>query len=115
MSKTTKTLREEFTEKLKGVKLVSINGVPYFGKKTKKDGVTTLSDAVEAEDTVTESARKWLKADNLGELQEIEIEGDATFATKNFTEDQKIEIEMVILKAARAASTSLANLINGNF
>jgi hypothetical protein len=46
----------------------------------------------------------------------LEIEGDAVaFATKNLTEAEQIEVELVILSAAKAEATSVANLINNNF
>ena len=116
MAKKVKEIKEELLLKTKDLKLVSVNGTIYFGKKRTKDDVTTVSEAVAVPDGNLENAIKtWLKADNLNELEEIEISGDATFAVRKLNETEQIVVDKVVLEAAIGHSSAVAKIINNSF
>lgn len=115
MAEKKKTIREELLAKIKKCSLISVNGAVYFGEKTKKDedGIIKIINAVVAGDTVEETVKAWLKANNLGNLEEIEISGDgSTFVNKKFTEDQQDELEIIVISFARVAANAVNELIN---
>lgn len=110
-----KTEKEKILAKLADNTLIAVDGNSYYGRVTKKDGVTTVTEAVECESTLDATVRKWIKENNLENLQTLNISGTATFVERPLTENQKDEIEIVALQAARAAVTAIPELINSKF
>ena len=110
-----KSKKEELLNSLKGCSLISIDGASYFGKVEKKEGVINITEAVECADNLSDTVAKWLKAQNLGQLEKLEVSGLGTTVTKPLTEDQETEIELIAIKAARAYTTALPELINSKF
>lgn len=110
----TKTsVRETLTAAIKKCKLVSIDGISYFGELTKDDtGAATLTNAIPCGESISETIKAWIKTNTLNNLETLEISGNVSFVSKNFTEDQMDEAELVIITAARATVNALPNLIN---
>jgi len=107
------TVRSELTAKIKKCKLVSIDGVSYFGELTKTEtGAATLTNAIPCGDSIAETVKTWIKINNLNNLETLEISGNVSFVVKALTEDQTDEAELVIIAAARATVNALPNLIN---
>ena len=113
MSAKKATVREILTASIKKCKLVSIDGVSYFGELTKGEGgAGTLTNAIPCGDNIKETVKSWIKANNLNNLETLEISGNVSFVSKNFTEDQMDEAELVVIAAARATVNALPELIN---
>lgn len=110
-----KSKKEELLKDLKACSLISINGVSYFGKVQKKDNTITIGDSVECEYTLEETVTKWIKASNLNQLNKLEVSGTGTIVTKDLTEDQEDEVELVAFKAAKAFATAVPDLVNSKF
>ncbi len=111
MSATKQSVRTELTEKISKCKRISVNGVAYFGEVA-GDKVKTISNAVPEKSSMTETALAWVKAHNLSNLTSLTISGDATYVEQPLTEDQQQEVELVVIRAARAAANALPELIN---
>lgn len=107
-----KTLAEE----IKKLAIVSIAGTTYLGKVKKIDNGIELSDAVSTADTFEASIADWIKAKNLGKLEDITSEGlGASFSKKGFNEEQKMVVDIVAAKAEYAIKYALAGLQNSQF
>jgi len=116
MSTKKKTKREEISAKVSECLLISIDGVTYFGELVKKEGVVEINNAIEAKETLSDTVSAWIKADNVEGLESLEVSGNSTtLVTKKLTEDQKEEVELVIINAARAFVNAVPNLINKSF
>ncbi|MGV8961852.1 MAG: hypothetical protein ACOH2V_00455 [Candidatus Saccharimonadaceae bacterium] len=109
------SIRQKLTKQISNCKFISINGVAYFGTLNKGLEATTLENAVESQLSVSETARIWLKQNNLNNLQSLEISGDVAFVVRELTASQEIEIELVVLTAAQAATNAVPELINSKF
>ena len=108
-------IKKDLMDSLENVKSIAVNGVQYFGNIDTKDDVTTITNAVEAGESLDATVRTWIKKKNLNQLEKLTVSGDATFVTKELNDDQKDEVEMIVLQAAKASATAVTNLINEAF
>lgn len=108
-------IRTKLTDAIKNCKQISLNGVAYFGKlgrKNKETGVTELTDAILAEDSLLETVKSWIRAYNINDLCSLEITGDTQVVTKSLTATQKDEIEITIIQVSNIIANTIPMLIN---
>jgi hypothetical protein len=115
MSSKRSAAKAEIAKSLENCILISVDGVSYFGEVKKEEGLTSVTKAVECSSTLQETVRNWIKSSNMGQLQQLNVSGMATFVERPLTDDQKDEIELVVLKAAIASVNALPELINSKF
>ena len=102
-------------EKLKTLQFINIGGCQYLGKKEKVKDVVTISNAVPVNDTFDDTIKDWIRKDNLNQLEEIVEEGMVTVSSKNFTEEQKMIIDIIAAQAEHAIKYAVKNLENNSF
>lgn len=101
---------------IKKLSIVNIAGTTYLAKVKKIEGGIELTEAVETKETFEDSVAAWIKANNIGELEEITSEGiGASFSKKNFNEEQKMQIDIIAAKAEYAIKYAVAELQNSKF
>ena len=109
MSVTAKSIKE--------LKLITFQGQQFLGK-VETDVVastTKITKALSLEkvDTFEESIAAYIKAENAGKLDTLEITGDGVhYITKGFNEEQEMSIDIVVAKANHAIKFALINLQN---
>jgi len=101
------------------MKIITIGGTTFVGDIEESDGKVILKDAYEVGNTdrVGNGAlRGYLKAKNLGKLQDIEIAGaGATYAARDMTEDQKRAFAILELQFDHAEQVAPKELVNDKF
>lgn len=113
--KSNKEVRAELMAEINKCKIVSVNGETYFGEIEVKDGIAKITNAIEWNGSVEETAKAWLKGFNSFNLTSMEIQGNATYATRSLSEDQEEAVELVVMACAKAAANALTDLINSKF
>ena len=104
-------------ERIKDLQFVTIANCKYIGKKVKTENGFKISDAVDVSE-ITEFDKaiiKWIKTDNLSQLESIEEEGFSSILSKKFNEQQCMEIDMIAAKASYKMKYALKNLENDSF
>ncbi len=97
---------------------VTVNGVAYIGDLDEKDGKALLTNAFEiGEGIITRGTfANYLKAKNLGDLQPLTFSGMGTsVAVGEFTDSEKMELEMATLAMKHAKAIAIPELENETF
>jgi len=101
------------TKKLTDKVLFTLNNVEYFGEVTVTDESTVkVTNAVKSSDTLKDTAKNWLKADNLDELLNIEVSGLNTLSKVSMNASDKLLLESIDAQAKHLTKYALAGLQN---
>jgi hypothetical protein len=112
---TTEVTKDTLFDKVKECKQIIINDTVYFGTIKKIKGGYEV-EGVRSEGTVENDVRKYIKTDNLNQLDTITVSGQmVSISEKPLTDDQLDEALVVCVKAARAQRSAVAELINTKF
>lgn len=105
---------ETLGEKLKACTVLVLNGETYFGKVEKTDGGVEITDAVEVTEkgNFKKVVKDWLKANNSGKLESLEVTGMTTLAKKPLSEEQKMKIDSIAAEAAYIVKHTLTDMQN---
>ena len=108
-----KAKKETLAEKILDLQMINLNGSNYIGSVEKVEGGFELTDAVECSSSFETSIKNWIKADNMNSLQKMSCVGDGiSVVTKDFTEQQKLEITIIASKADYAIKYAVKELEN---
>lgn len=109
---------KNLVKNLKECKVLVVNGETYFGKASSEDGGSKIIITEVVEVTEKGNFKKvikdWIKAKNLGELEESMIEGVLTLATKPLTKQQEMQIDSIAAEALYRMANAIPNLQNAS-
>ena len=111
------TKKAEIVKQFKELQQINNSGSIYLGKLEKTEDIIKITSAVNITDCsyFEQAAKKYIKASNLGTLEEYELGGVQAYSLKKLTADQMDEVEILAIQVARLNETALAEFINSKF
>ena len=105
-------LKADLTAALNKCKQININGANYFGEVSPKDkeGVITVSNAIESAEALRPTVISWIKAKTTGRLTKLTVSGDTNIVSKELSEEDKEVMEVTIITATSQISNAVAKL-----
>lgn len=105
-------------EKVKELSFVNISGTQYLGKVQSTEKGNELTSAVEIANVSSfgEAIKKWIRADNIDELEDMTSEGmGSAFVEKKFKPKQLMELTAIVADAEYKMKYALNKLQNESF
>lgn len=104
----------------KDLLIISVGATIFLGDLVKAKEETTIKDALALPAGATTVTKQhmadYLKAENLGNLQTIDISGNgATFAKQALSKEQALDFEILQLQMKQAVETAPKRLVNSEF